>query len=48
MYYARVLWSHFDRVRNEGLRYTRVTPRLVAATTSPLDVLAEVRKKKLG
>jgi site-specific recombinase XerD len=30
------------------IRYTRVTPRLVAATTSPLDVPAEVRKKKLG
>jgi integrase/recombinase XerD len=30
------------------LRYTRVTPRLIAATTSPLDVPAEVRKKKLG
>jgi len=30
------------------LRYTRVTPRLVAATTSPIDVPAEVRKKKLG
>jgi integrase/recombinase XerD len=30
------------------VRYTRVTPRLAAATTSPLDVPAEVRKKKLG
>ena len=30
------------------VRYTRVTPRLAAATTSPLDVPAETRKKKLG
>jgi site-specific recombinase XerD len=30
------------------LRYTRVTPRLVAATTSPVDVPAAVRKQKLG
>jgi site-specific recombinase XerD len=30
------------------VRYTRVTPLLAAATTSPLDVSAEVRKKKLG
>lgn len=30
------------------LRYTRVTPRLVAAMTSPLDVPSEVRKNKLG
>jgi integrase/recombinase XerD len=30
------------------LRYTRVTPRLVATITSPVDVPAEVRKKKLG
>lgn len=30
------------------VRYTRVTPRLVAATASPLDVPPEVRKQKLG
>ena len=30
------------------VRYTRVTPRLVAATTSPVEVPAEVRKHKLG
>ena len=30
------------------LRYTRVTPRLIATTTSPVDVAAEVRKQKLG
>jgi site-specific recombinase XerD len=30
------------------VRYTRVTSRLVAATTSPLDVPPEVRKQKLG
>jgi site-specific recombinase XerD len=30
------------------LHYTRVTPRLVATITSPIDVSAEVRKKKLG
>jgi site-specific recombinase XerD len=30
------------------LRYTRVTPRLVAGTTSPIDVPPEVRKQKLG
>lgn len=30
------------------LRYTRVTPRLVAGITSPIDVPANVRKQKLG
>jgi len=30
------------------LRYTRVTVRLIAGTTSPIDVPAEVRKQKLG
>jgi integrase/recombinase XerD len=30
------------------VRYTRVTPRLAAHTVSPVDVPAEVRKKKLG
>jgi site-specific recombinase XerD len=30
------------------LRYTRVTPRLVAGITSPIDVPADVRKQKLG
>lgn len=30
------------------LRYTRVTPRLIAGTTSPVDVPSEVRKQKLG
>lgn len=30
------------------LRYTRVTLRLIAGTTSPVDVPAEVRKQKLG
>ncbi len=30
------------------LRYTRVTMRLVAGTTSPIDVPADVRKIKLG
>lgn len=30
------------------LRYTRVTPRLLAGTKSPIDVPREVRKQKLG
>jgi hypothetical protein len=30
------------------IRYTRVTPRLVAGTKSPVDVPKEVRKQKLG
>jgi integrase/recombinase XerD len=30
------------------LRYTRVTPRLVAGITSPIDVPADIRKRKLG
>ena len=30
------------------LRYTRVTPRLVAGITSPIDVPADIRKQKLG
>lgn len=30
------------------IRYTRVTTRLIAATTSPVDVPVEVRNKKLG
>lgn len=30
------------------LRYTRVTLRLVAGTTSPIDVSPEIRKQKLG
>jgi site-specific recombinase XerD len=30
------------------LRYTRVTTRLIAGTTSPVDVSAEIRKQKLG
>lgn len=30
------------------LRYTRVTPRLIAGTMSPIDVPAAIRKQKLG
>lgn len=30
------------------VRYTRVTPRLLAGTTSPVDIPKEVRLKKLG
>jgi site-specific recombinase XerD len=30
------------------LRYTRVTPRLIADTTSPVDVPVEIRRQKLG
>jgi site-specific recombinase XerD len=30
------------------IRYTRVTPRLLAGTKSPIDVPKDVRKQKLG